>query len=280
MDSSKSKLLDKKTFLTGFVKFETKAAPLVPKGAVVEELEPPKLGGALNRTYQDIKDTFKKDLNIRDSRFYLSEMIANQLSVEEEEKRRFESRVREEVEKRLSIIKSEAYQEAFGKGEAEGKAKGYDEEKVRIAKELELLATGLIAIETAKERLGEQYERALLETAFKLSEAIVHHEISERPEGINHTISEILQRISKEDDVRIRLSSGDFDIITKAKAEVQKLGRTGRIQFDMDESLKRGDCVVESLSGEIASFIDDKIQSLKEKLMLKQGSADSEPKAG
>jgi len=247
---------------TGFVGFKT-ALPLTPKDAVVTVVEAAALSEQTAPSYRQIRATFKTDLSAKDTRFSLSEHVANQLSVEEEEEKRFLKKVNDELEARMQIIKAEAYQAGFQKGETDGKTKGYEEEKVRLAQMIEGLAMGVKAFEDARAQLGTQYESQLIELSFKIAEVIVHTKIDERPEIIAHTVVAILERISKDDEVRVRLSPLAFDAIEKIRPETDKFVRPGRLTFDLDQNLVSGDCVVESLSGEIGSFLLEQIEKLK-----------------
>ncbi|MBS1982985.1 MAG: hypothetical protein JST16_02335 [Bdellovibrionales bacterium] len=239
---------------------------LLPPGAEIKTFEMPALKGQPLPTYQQIKDTFDPGAMPKQNLFALSELVAGQLSVEHEEQKRFDKRVGDEVEARLKILKAEAHETAFKRGLEEGQQKAYEEEKARIAKHLEDMASSINSITKAKALLAEQYETLLVETIFRVSKVLLHKELEIEPQAIHATIAAILEKIGKEDDVRIRLASAEFEAIDKIKEEVEKLGRQGRISFEMDGSLKAGNCIVDSLSGEIASFIDEKLELLKSEI--------------
>ncbi len=141
-----------------FVSFQRSAVPLVPEGADVKKAELTPLKSNEIPTYRQVKSTFKTDLKGRDLRFRLSDQVASQLSVEQEEEERFKKRVQEELEAQLAIVKTEAHNAGFAQGQAEGKAQAFEEEKVRIAKMLESLAVLVKNLSEAKEKLAEDYE--------------------------------------------------------------------------------------------------------------------------
>ena len=245
---------------------DIRAPSLIPPGAEITAFEMPSLKGKALPTYQQIKDTFNAGTLPKQNRFALSELVAGQLSVEQEEQRRFEKRTQDEVEARLKILRSETQATAHAKGLEEGRVKAYDEEKARIAQHLESLSTAQQAIVDAKTSLAEQYETMMIDIVFRVAKTIVHKELATDPAAIHATLGAILQRIAKEDDVRIRISPAEFEAIEEIKAEIDKMGRVGRLTYEMDASVKAGNCIVESLSGEIASFIDEKIELLKSEI--------------
>jgi flagellar assembly protein FliH len=246
-----------------------KSAPLVPAGADIKPFEMPKLVEGDTKTYTQIRSAFKKDLSAKDARFFLSELVANQMSVEQEEQRRFDKKVAETVEATLKGIREEAHKNGFAEGREAGTKQGYEEEKARLAQHLEGIAFASRALAEAKNQLDKQYEVALVEMGFKLAKIVVHHEIQEKPEIIAKTIADILGRIAKDDDVMVRLSPQEFEAIEQISDEIKAISRQGRVSFEADQGIPRGACVVESLSGEIASNIEDKFRKLQEELSKK-----------
>jgi flagellar assembly protein FliH len=247
---------------TPFIK-RIKAAPLIPEGAEVSVYKVPELKEGEQKTYTQIKSVFKQDLSAKDARFVLSELVANQMSVEEEEQRRFDKKVAETVEATLKGLRDEAKEKGYKDGSEQGKKDAYEQEKARLAVHLEGLADATKTLVDAKKQLGDQYEAVLVEMSFKIAKLIVQAEIEHRPEVISKTIQEILSRIAKDDDVMIRMSVTEFEAIDKISEEIKSLGRSGRVSFESDAALARGSCVVESLSGEIASDLESKFVKLQ-----------------
>lgn len=234
-------------------------------GESARSLDMPKLKSELP-TYTQIKSKFKNNLRSADSRFSLSEHVANQLSIEEEDSRRFQKRVDEAVRDRLNLIESEARKEGFDQGFASGKSEAFEGEKARIARQIELFTLAVKSIEEAKLQLGAQYEKALVDLSLKLAEMIASAELHTDPTKITDTIVAILEKIAKEDDVRIWLPTSTIECFDEIKKEVEEFSRSGRITFDVNAALADGACVVESLSGEIASSIEERVKKLGEEL--------------
>lgn len=240
-------------------------------------LDAPRLKSELP-TYTQIKSKFKNNLRAADSRFSLSEHVANQLSLEEEESLRFQKRVDESVKDRIKVIEAEARKEGFDRGFATGKTEAFDSEKARLAQKIEVLTLAVKSIEEAKLQLGGQYEKALVDLALKLAESIASASLHADPTKISDTVLAILERIAKEDDVRIWLPTSTIESFEEIKKEVEQFSRSGRITFDVNASLADGACVVESLSGEIASSIEERVKKLGEE--LRRRVDDSQQKEG
>ena len=228
----------------------------------MDTFELPNLQGAPPPTYQQIKSTFNPESVQAAGRFALSELVANQLSVEQEEQRRFQKKVDQAVEAQLKLLRTEAHRQAYDKGLEEGRKLAYEEEKARIARNHEAVTGALTSLTSAKQNVSDQYEQMLLDCAFRLARVLVHKEVELNPASVAMTIRAILEKLAKEDDVRVRISSHEFEAITEIQGEVAKVTRPGGVSFELDASLKAGDCIVESPGGEIASFMEEKIQLL------------------
>jgi flagellar assembly protein FliH len=239
----------------------------------VESFKVQDFGRSQIPSYQKIKSGFKKEFEKQTQRFSLSEHVANQLSVEREEQERFDRKVKGAVEDRVLEIKDEARKQGYAEGFDSGQKKAFDEEKARLAALMERLATLVSAMGSAKERMGEQYEKMLIDFGFRLAKILVHKQVSEQPETVAASIRAIIDRVAKEDDLRIRLSAIDFEAITAIEKELGDVARVGRIFFEVDHSLQGGDCIVECPSGEITSVMDEKFSLLKDEVMRNHSRA-------
>ncbi len=222
-------------------------------------------------TYADIKKKFKAEFVERrmGAGFMLSDLVAGQLSVEQEEKMRFEKRVNDELDARLSLIRSEAMQKGLAQGIEEGTKKAYEEERARLAALMENLTSAVHDLATSKLNLTESYENVLSDLSFRIAEAIIHQQIQDKPDVVKSSIRAVLDRVAREEDVRIRLNAHSFEAIESIKEDLKSSVRDGRLHFELDSNLPMGACVVESQSGEYASFVEEKIRILKEAIFGK-----------
>jgi flagellar assembly protein FliH len=254
---------------------------LVPPGATIKPFEMRVLGVENRPTYRAIKSSFSTDpSNPKDSRFLLSDMVHNHLSVEAEEDRRFNERVQSELLKIKEETHAIAHKEGFELGKEEGRLQAYQEEKSRLAALIEGTSHVLNTLAEAKSSLAACYESRLVALAFRMASVIVDHQIKQRPEVVAHSIRAILEKIGQDEDIRIRLAADDHAIVSQLEEELKSVTHRGRISLDLDSSIKRGDCIVEATSGEIASFIDEKLSLMKSELEKIYPDMESERKTG
>ena len=254
---------------------------LLPPGAVVRPFEMRVLGQELRPTYQSIKKGFTVDANnSHNSRFLLSDMVHSQLSVEAEEERRFNERLSSELDKMREGIHAAAHAEGYQAGQAEGRQLAMEQEKSRLAALIEGLSHVIAVVNEAKLKLAEDYEARLVALSFRMASVVVDHQITQQPEIVVHSIRAILEKIGQDEDVRIRLSADDHAIVSQLGEELKANSHKGRITLDLDSNLKRGDCTVEAASGEIASFIEDKIELVRAELKKIYPNAELPRKTG
>lgn len=237
---------------------------LVPPGATVKEFVVENLSEGNAPTYQSIKSTFIKEANSpKNSRFLLSEMVQDHLNVEAEEERRFNEKVQAEVEKVLAQVKTEAHAEGHKEGLEIGRNEAYEEEKARLAALLENLSHTINYVTDGRKDMVERYEAQLVDLVFRMASVVVEYEVETNRDAVTSSIKAILEKIAQDEDVRIRLSSTDLSIAKSIEEEMKLISHRGRVTFELDQSLAKGDCVVESSSGEIASFVAEKLKKLR-----------------
>lgn len=229
-------------------------------------------------TYSQIKETFAKEIKKKDQRFFLSELVANQLSVEEEDRRRFELRLKDELEVRVAEIKAAAYEDGFSKGLEKGVEKAFGEERARIAARMESLALVVNQLADGKEKLSEQYEHKLTDYAFQIAEIIIESEIKNRPESVMQVVQNALELLSKEEDVKVFVGLVDKDHLSFVQDELAKMNRKGSFTVELRSDLAPGDVIVQAMSGEVSARVQDRIDLFRREIFesLEQSSLKKE----
>jgi flagellar assembly protein FliH len=219
------------------------------------------------RSYSEIKKTFQGQNSLQSKQFHISEMVANQLSLEDEEVKLFEKRVQEEVSKKIAVLQEEAQKKGHEEGVKLGTEKAYAEQKALLDQKNENLSQLISFLDEAISSLSKKYEIQLTDVAFKIAEIIINAQIQKDPSVLSATVTDILEKISKEDDAIIKFPKEFAEILPQIESVVKEKNiRPGRMQFEVDSNLKKGDVIVECSSGEIASYIEQKISVLKEEV--------------
>lgn len=204
----------------------------------------------------------------KDSRFALSELLRDPLSVEQEERRVIEEKVRS----RISAIEAEVRDKAVKKGYDEGLQMGYAEAYKKFAKEAEdrvrQLDEFLRACETAKEKILKENERFMIELIFRIARSIVLKEVNADRQYVVRLAQELVERVGIRDNIRIKIHPRDaanIDMIKEALG--REIGELKNLHIEASEAIRGGGCVVETQWNAIDASIDTQLAGIEEALI-------------
>ncbi len=157
----------------------------------------------------------------------------------------------------LSAIEEAAYAEAYETGLAEGKAQAT--QLLASAEGLVLQLQGLRA---------EFFNRAVRDTAdsiLHIARQIVHNELNVSSEGVQDLVLSVLQEVTGDDDVVIRLAPGDDRAMRDAYPRLlESLGRDGTFRVELDGGLHPGGAVIETSYGRIDASVEAQFAAFAE----------------
>lgn len=158
----------------------------------------------------------------KDKRFNLSPLLRGPLSVEEEEKRALDERVRSRVE----ALSKEARDQARTDGYADGLHRGYQEafDKFREegAQRLARLDELLSNFEGAKEDVFRANERFLLELIYRISRMVILKELSVDKDYLLRLIKELIDRVGVRENITIRLNPEELKTLSMLEEDISE----------------------------------------------------------
>lgn len=153
-----------------------------------------------------------------------------------------------------------AYQKGFTDGERKGREEGVQE----INPALELLQNWIQIIQSEKEELIRRYEKDVVELAFQISAKVLAREIQTQPEAIIDSVRAALRKIVNADDVTLRVNPEDMKILENVQEELSReLAKGGPLHLQMDDSIDRGGCVLETENGILDGQLDNQLNRLR-----------------
>lgn len=148
-----------------------------------------------------------------------------------------------------------------------------DEFKRQLNTEREHIAATWRAAETAlREFMGDFEKRAVnqvIEMAVRIAEIIIRSKLPDRQMLVD-TIREILSPMMDLQGVRIRLSTGDADLLKGCVADCIPAGGA-KVDLAADEGLSAGDVVVESRNGYFNAKLPERMKLLESQLRERWG---------
>lgn len=164
--------------------------------------------------------------------------------------------------KDLNEIEREAYQKAFEAGQQSGLQMA--EKKTEII--VKRFAASLEEVAGIREKLIQAAERDLVELSIEIAKKLVHREIQIDEKIITTLVRVALERLAvKSGGIKVTVSPLDEKLL---REELQALtGDEGSVEIKTDESLRRGDCLVESEYGSIDARISEQFKEVEEGLL-------------
>lgn len=184
----------------------------------------------------------------------------------------------DQAKEEASKIKEKAEKEGYDSGHQKGKEDGYQEGFEKGYQEAKAEAeTKIENLDEITKKVDEHFEEELeklpaevIELSVKIASKIVNKKINFNPELINNIIFDLLEEISEtHQDIVIKISPDMEKYINEVDIENQLNQES--LEFVADETLRDGDCVIETEYGGKDATIENKLELIEEKLLQGAG---------
>lgn len=169
----------------------------------------------------------------------------------------------EKLKKEIERIEKEAYFQGLTQGEREGIELG----KKKIEPILQNFHQALLEVEKIKKKIYLSAEKELVELALAIAKKVIAHEIKTNKESIKKIIKEALKQVAGSKKIKIKLGQDDFEFVKNAKSSFLGINDSiESIDFEADENITGGGCIIETNFGEIDASIEKQLQVVEETL--------------
>lgn len=211
----------------------------------------------------------------KDNRFSLNSLLREPLSVEQEEQRVIEERVKTQVEAVTEKAKSEAaaigYRDGLAKGHEEAFMKFQVESKERMAEFEKLMASA----EEAKREIFRANERFLVEMVFRIARMVLLRELTTDREYILRLCTELIERVGVRENIKLGISAEDAQTLSMLKEGIEKkLGAMSNLSIEVSNQIARGGCTVETQWNAIDASIDGALKGIADSLIGRKSTAE------
>lgn len=157
------------------------------------------------------------------------------------------------------------YITGFNDGQKEALAKLQREFVEKLKSKYEQLDGLMNQLYEHNRLLNENFNKAVLETAFAIAEKIVQREI-EKESTIINLIQSCLKKVLTANEIIIKLNPVDFETVTNDLKDINKSIDVSKVRFEKDEMIDKGGCLVETEIGNADARISSQLNELKRKL--------------
>ncbi len=161
-----------------------------------------------------------------------------------------------EIEELKKEALEDAYRQGFDKGYKEAK-----EETQAVIEEAKIIRDYL---DERKGYIYREAEQEVVQIILDLSRKIIGDEIQQNKDLIISQIRLALEKCTYKNKATIKVSSEDYPNVLVNKGVIESLVEgVSEVEIIEDKFLKKGDCLVDTPSGEVNSSIDLQLEQLK-----------------
>ena len=220
-------------------------------------------------------DPERNDRSQKDRRFSLNPLLKSPLSVEQEERRVMEEKVRARIQTLADSAKAEAAELGYAAGLKKGFEEAFKKFKDESAESLAKFNQLVSEAEFAKVEIFRANERFLIELVFRIARMVLLKEISEDKEYILRIAKELVSRVGARDNITIRINTEDAKKIEMLKESLEKAyGHLTNLNIEASTQVSRGGCQIETEWSAIDASVETQLQRVYESLIgQKSGGA-------
>jgi flagellar assembly protein FliH len=200
---------------------------------------------------------------IHGGRFRLDARVANQLRLEETEKKRLEDQITAEIESRWILAKEKAEVAGYTAGLELGKKEAIKAEQPKIQERLDQFDKILHEIDSMREKIFQANEVFLMDIVSQVARMVTLKELEVDQDYLRRVITGLLAQLGKQDDVKILLSEADMGIIDGLRVAIEKeFGKLSNTVIETNLTIPKGGCKLETRFGVIDASAQTQIENI------------------
>lgn len=204
----------------------------------------------------------------KDSRFSLNPLLRDPLSVEEEERRAIEERVRARVSAVAEESKAKAAEQGYQDGLKKGHEEAYKKFQQEGAQRLEAFEKFLRDCETAKQEIYKANEKFLIDLIYQISKMVLLKELKTDREYLQRLAVELIEKVGVRENIRIQISPEDFESAGMLKEGLEKnLGALKNLNIESSNQIALGGCKVDTEWNAIDASIETQLKGIHDSLL-------------
>ena len=174
-----------------------------------------------------------------------------------------------DAREKSSSIQEEAHKQGYEQGIAEGREKG--EQEIRQEQQHILTEANEGAERTLKEAQDacQEYvisaENTIAEMVLKIANKILPRHFIDVPQMILPLVQEAISKVKDQPKVVVKVAPESYELVMMAQPELQsQLEGSGVLEVQSEQSLKPGDCLVESPNGVVDAGISTQLKLVEQ----------------
>lgn len=214
-----------------------------------------------------VTDTERTERLQKDRRFALNPLLRGPLSVEEEEQRVIEEKVKAQIEEMSETVRMRAHEEGYQDGLRKGFDEAFKKFQLDSNKNLESIEQLAQAAENAKEEIFKANERFLVELIYKIARMVLIKELTTDRDYVYRLARDLVNRVGVRDNITLKISAEDSQVLYSLKEGLEKtFGELKNLNIEISSQVERGGCRLETEWNAIDANVETQLKGIYESL--------------
>lgn len=231
---------------------------------VVENYDFKDLGELVPRlAKRDGKKAKLERLSAEKKNFNISPIVKEHRGLLEQEREERERKIRDEVERRVDILREEAFQQGFQEGIEAGKQEVYNQTRAATEEKLNALVDMINEVLVLKEDIINNQKQDLYKLVKNLTKWVILRELKDDGEYITRLLEKLVTEIQSKSNLLVQVDQNSFEGMTDVLETVQeKIGALKNVRVEVDYDIPGQGIIIESDNGIINGSFEEQMNSL------------------
>ncbi|MEW6607995.1 MAG: FliH/SctL family protein [bacterium] len=173
-----------------------------------------------------------------------------------------------EIDQVTQVAKQDGYEQGFKKGKEEGINTGQEV----IKKTLSQIHNVLLEAKHKREEIIQTNQEMILDLALMIAKKIIKTELATNKQAILKNLTQTLKKVKNKEEIKVKINPVHLQELSSKKEELlsQVFGLEG-INFEEDENIEPGGCLIETNFGLIDATIATQLEMIQQALNVKDG---------
>lgn len=201
--------------------------------------------------------------NSRLKGFEVSDIVRHHRGLQAQEESEKEQIIQEEVERRLALIKEDAFRQGFQEGSSAGKEEVFQETIRQTEEKLETLGEMIRGVLGTSEDILKAQKKQIYNLVRTLTKWVILRELKDDDKYLERLLEKIILEMQTKKNLLVRVDQKDFEFMPEVLEHVQKrIGELQNVRVEIDFDIEGPGLVLESENGIINGTLNEQLKSL------------------
>jgi flagellar assembly protein FliH len=174
----------------------------------------------------------------------------------------YEERVAAEVERRIELMREEAYNDGFNKGQKDGEEKSYAESIIQYEAKVDEFSNEIIKLQGQMKEIYEKSHNEAYLMVKNLTKWIILKEVDEKY-YLARLLEKIIHEINTKSNILLHVNESSFGYMPEIiKIVERKLGVLTNVRIEVDYDMKENGIVIESENTIVDASLDSQFEAI------------------